>query len=406
MKKDFQNLKIVWKNPAARRLILSNLTSLAGDAASMLVIPLLILDVTGSASKVVFALLFATVGTIVGGQVILPRLKAYHPVLIARTANLAQAIIPIIIIGISFLPYFEWTVLPLTFTQAIFVAINHTSSNYIIKEAVDQEGEELSLHFNSVFEFSTYFGRTVGPLVVGLILWLTNLRTALVFDAATFVIAAIILKKIKFDYIEPTEKPSIRKSLSSYPRALMTIHLLLPASIQFAFTLFGATATIHLVQKFLLHPGQIAIYDAFEAGGLLLGSFLAPFIMKKGFMFPVAFGAIVIGYFGFYFSKDVFTFAAADVLCCIGLAASSIFLRSGVQKLVRKEEIATVMALRLSLINFAKTVSMIFSSVFLITSTTTELYLIAAVLLGAFFFGAIALTILESRHRRAEKASA
>ncbi len=300
MKKEIQNFKIVLENQILRRLLYSNLVSLAGDAASMIVIPLLVLEVTNSASNVVVALLSGTLGTITGAQVILPKLKSIHPSKLCQISNLAQALLTILIIFASYLPYFEISILPLAFVQYIFVAIARTSTQYIIKEAVEQTSTDLSIHFNSAFEFSTYFGRTVGPLVVGLILWLTNLRTALIFDAATFVASALILRGIVFSYTPPTEKISIRRSLAKYPKFKMLFYMLMPVSNNFAFSIFSVTCYVHLVQNFSLESGEVAVFDAFEALALLLGTLLAPVLVKNKFFYPLAFALVTMGYYGFY----------------------------------------------------------------------------------------------------------
>jgi len=395
MKKEIQNFKIVLENQILRRLLYSNLVSLAGDAASMIVIPLLVLEVTNSASNVVVALLSGTLGTITGAQVILPKLKSIHPSKLCQISNLAQALLTVLIIFASYLPYFEISILPLAFVQYIFVAIARTSTQYIIKEAVEQTSTDLSIHFNSAFEFSTYFGRTVGPLVVGLILWLTNLRTALIFDAATFVASALILRGIVFSYTPPTEKISIRRSLAKYPKFKMLFYMLMPVSNNFAFSIFSVTCYVHLVQNFSLESGEVAVFDAFEALALLLGTLLAPVLVKNKFFYPLAFALVTMGYYGFYLSENVYWFLGSDVLCCLGLSACAIFTRSGLQSMVSREDLSTVMGLRISFINLSKTVSMIFSSLFLLTSTTTNLYLISSLILTGSLIFALTFVLLD-----------
>lgn len=371
----------VIRNSTMRRLCLSNFITQAGATASLIAIPLIVLQITNAGSPVAFTMMASALGVITGSQFLYKYFRKIHPAKIVATTECLLFAATLIIVGLSFLPHFEWTVVVMTYVAMIFQGIWRNSVQVILKETAVSTDEELTESFNAAHDLTSNFGAVFGPLFASLLFLIGDARLALAMNGLTYLISGWILLGIKFKY-HGNDNHSLLKTLKNYPKAKLIGLLSLPFLIQVALAINVAAVVVHLVKSLSASPSVVSIVEAMSNVALFFGILIAPSVKNFRFIMPIGVAFEALGFFGMYLATGPWQFSFAQMFFCVGLGVSANMLRSSLQRMCKKEEIATVMAFRITIIQLAQISGMGLVAVWLLTSTTSSLYLIAAILLS------------------------
>lgn len=174
-------------------LFAAHAISLTGNMITLIAVPLYVLDTTGSAALTGAAAFAAVLPVVIGGAfggVIVDRI-GYRRASVA--ADLAGGVtilgIPLLHLTVG-LPF--WALLVLLFATGIFDAPGETARSAMLPELAERAGTPLERAVGT-FEAIERGAKLIGAPVAGLLVALLGPLTALIVDAATFGLAALLM---------------------------------------------------------------------------------------------------------------------------------------------------------------------------------------------------------------------
>ena len=185
----------VLREPDYRRLFLGRTTSLIGDGMAPIALAFAILDLTGSATDlgIVIALhSLVLIALILVGGVVADRISPRRAMLgadLVRTVSMGL-IAALLLTGVAEI----WQLALLYAIDGAATAFFNPASNAIVPQIVP--GSRLQ-EANALLNFSRWGGKVAGPALAGVLLALGSPGTALAVDAATFVVSAACLWRIR-----------------------------------------------------------------------------------------------------------------------------------------------------------------------------------------------------------------
>ena len=181
------------RRPLAALLVAEGV-SVAGNQMALVVIPLFVLETTGSASRTGVTMFFTFLPTVLAGLfggVLVDRLGFRTTSIAADLASAgAVAAIPLLhqTVGIEF-----WQLLVLVFLGALLDAPGNTARSALVPNVVTTAGLSLD-RGTALFNAAHRIATLVGPPVAGGLILLTGIADVLWVDAATFVFSALIVR--------------------------------------------------------------------------------------------------------------------------------------------------------------------------------------------------------------------
>ncbi|MEJ7597745.1 MAG: MFS transporter [Kofleriaceae bacterium] len=204
------------RDPVVVTLLWAHIVSLAGTQVSRVAIPVLAIQLLGAGPAEMGALrsvgaLGLTLAFVVSG-VVVDRLRPRH-VMIAADLGQAALLCVIVALCVAGLLSFGW-LLGVMFGLGIHSAFFHTAQFAYVPAVVERS--EL-LHVNGRFEATRSIAEIAGPGISGLVLAAISPPFAIVVDAASFVVSAVLLRSIQSpDKLPDPPRPPAR------PRFLTT----------------------------------------------------------------------------------------------------------------------------------------------------------------------------------------
>lgn len=175
-------------------LLVSEGVSVAGNRMALVVIPLFVLETTGSASRTGVTMFFTFLPTVVAGLfggALVDRLGFRRTSIAADLASAAAvAAIPVLhqTLGIEF-----WQLLVLVFAGALLDAPGSTARSALVPDVVRQAGLPLD-RGTALFNAADRIATLVGPPAAGALIVVTGVADVLWVDAATFVFSALVVR--------------------------------------------------------------------------------------------------------------------------------------------------------------------------------------------------------------------
>ena len=168
--------------------------SIAGNQMALVVIPLFVLQTTGSASRTGVTMFVTFLPTVIAGLfggALVDRLGFRRTSVLADVSSaVAVAAIPLLhqTVGIEF-----WQLLVLVFLGSLLDAPGNTARSALVPKVVEEAGLSLdrgAALVNAVDRIATL----VGPPVAGALILLTDISNVLWIDAGTFVFSALVVR--------------------------------------------------------------------------------------------------------------------------------------------------------------------------------------------------------------------
>lgn len=175
-------------------LLLAEGVSVAGNQMALVVIPLFVLETTGSASRTGLTMFFTFLPSVLAGLfggALVDRLGFRTTSIAADLASAAAvAAIPLLhqTVGIAF-----WQLLVLVFLGALLDAPGNTARSALVPNVVEAAGLSLD-RGAALFNAAQRVATLVGPPVAGGLILLTGIADVLWVDAATFVFSAVVVR--------------------------------------------------------------------------------------------------------------------------------------------------------------------------------------------------------------------
>lgn len=187
-----------------RRLFLGRTTSLVGDGMAPIALAFAILDLTGSATDlgiVIAVHSFVVVALVLVGGVVADRISPRLAMLGADlTRTVSMGLIAVLLLtGTAEI----WQLALLYAIDGAATAFFNPASNAIVPQIVP--GARLQ-EANALLNFSRWGGKVAGPALAGILLALGSPGTALAVDAATFVVSAACLRRIRAPGVRAEEE--------------------------------------------------------------------------------------------------------------------------------------------------------------------------------------------------------
>ncbi|HEX2295032.1 MAG TPA: MFS transporter [Actinomycetota bacterium] len=175
-------------------LLVAQGVSVAGNQMALVVIPLFVLDTTGSASRTGITMFFTFLPTVLAGLfggALVDRLGFRKTSVVADLASAgAVAAIPLLhaTTGIEF-----WQLVTLVFLGALLDSPGNTARSALVPEVVARAGLSLD-RGTALFNAGERIATLVGPPVAGALILLTGISDVLWVDAGTFVFSAVLVR--------------------------------------------------------------------------------------------------------------------------------------------------------------------------------------------------------------------
>ncbi len=199
MKKPFlQAFRVIHRSPAFGRFWIGRLTSLLGDALTLIALPWFVLQVTGSGTATAGILLTLQLPAILTSLVVGSLIDRFQP----RTIMAIDNGLRVVIIGL--IPVFYglgllklWLLFLLAFLAGMLAPATEVGSRSILPDLVEDQDLDAA---NMLWSFSTNLSLVIGPAVAGFLAASLGGLSVLFIDAGTFAVmmmAAILLPAIK-----------------------------------------------------------------------------------------------------------------------------------------------------------------------------------------------------------------
>jgi MFS family permease len=186
----WQVFSLLHRYPAFGRLWAGRLASLFGDAFALIALPWFVLEVTESGTATAGILLSLQLPAILTSMVIGSLIDRFQP----RTIITIDNVIRTLIIGlIPILYWFDalelWLLFLLTFLAGMLEPATEVGARSILPELVGDEDLDAA---NMLWSFSINLSLIIGPAVAGVLVASFGGPSALLIDAGTFAVMAIL----------------------------------------------------------------------------------------------------------------------------------------------------------------------------------------------------------------------
>jgi predicted MFS family arabinose efflux permease len=183
----------VWRRPGLRPLLVAEVVSTTGSQMTWLALPWFVLVTTGSATRMSFVVAAELIGLAalgLPGGALLRRFGAWRTMV---ACDVARAPLMLVI------PLLHWAgrdsfavVLAVAFALGALAAPYFAGQRIIVPELLGED-EALVGKANALFQGATRSTMLLGPVAGGLLIATVSAPTVLVVDAATYVVAALLV---------------------------------------------------------------------------------------------------------------------------------------------------------------------------------------------------------------------
>ncbi len=176
-------------------LLTANAVSLTGNVLSNLAIPWFVLETTGSAAQtgvVAAAGLVPTVVAALFGGGLVDRLSRKRISVVSDLlSGLSVAVIPLLYmtVGLAF-----WQLIVLVFIGALLDAPGNAARTALFPDLVERSGMRLE-RANAIYQTIQRLSQLLGPPLAGLLIAVIGTSNVLWFDAASFVLSAVLVAR-------------------------------------------------------------------------------------------------------------------------------------------------------------------------------------------------------------------
>lgn len=259
-------------------LLLAEGVSVAGNQMALVVIPLFVLETTGSASRTGVTMFFTFLPTVIAGLfggALVDRLGFRRTSIAADIASAAAvAAIPLLhaTVGIEF-----WQLLVLVFLGALLDSPGNTARSALVPDVVQRAGLSLD-RGTALFNAADRIATLVGPPVAGGLILVTGISDVLWVDAATFVFSALVVRAaLPSDPPRPAQETTYLADLRAgfafvrADRPLMAIVLLITTmnALDSALAFVGLPV---FVERVLDSPATLGLILGVTGAGAAAGS--------------------------------------------------------------------------------------------------------------------------------------
>lgn len=317
-------------------LFIAQFITILGNWLLLVAVPIYIFQVTGSSfmMSVAYALeILATVFIMPFGGVFSDLINR-HKILYGGDF-IGFFIALIIVICLWFKPTSIFFLLPLLFILAAIGAVQHPAFQGIIPEVVskNQLGQA-----NSYFAFINQFMSMLGPLIGVTIISFLGVNNAIIIDAFSYLMSAIILLFVQYEHIKQTTIINLAKVFSDLKTGWQyTFSHPVMGSTTIMFSVY--CISLGLIQGslyfFLLHVlsfsnSELGIVLASGGLGAVIGALLAPKVNKyfaKGRFMLICIILSAIGVSLHMATKNLITISFLRAFCmmCEGMIAVTMF---------------------------------------------------------------------------------
>jgi MFS family permease len=335
------------RRPAFRRLAASFTLNELGDWLGIVALAVLVFDQTDSA--------FATTGLFLGTR-FLPALLS--PALVTRVERTPPRFALTAIYCCEAAAFATLALLVDNFSLALVIAVatldgtlalaGRSLTRAVTSVMLEPTGELRS--GNAILNIGFTAGAAVGPALGGLIVAGLGLQTALLLDALSFLLIAVLMAAGPLPYAEPEEgrwRDRIRAGLA-YVRTRVPLRRLLLAQGA-AFVFFAAVIPIEVIYaKETLGSGDSG-YGALLASwgvGMVFGSLIFARLRRSGFPLLLVGSTLAVGaaYLGLAAAPTLVVACAVSVLGGAGNGVQWVSMVSAIQEMTRSSMQARVMS--------------------------------------------------------------
>jgi MFS family permease len=289
-----------------RLLWIGQSISLLGDQIYLVALPLLTLQLNGSGLELATVLMATTIPRaaleLFGGAAS----DQFSPHTLILISNAGRAVCVAILTALIMLDSIRlWHLYPLAIALGLADAFFYPAFKSFIASIVNQS---LLASSNTLTQISNQFAKFVGPLLASLTIAAIGFGMAFSLDFLTFTIAILLLLMMKKQTFEKAEAANngapqsrnlfvaVREGLRySFKDPLIRIILILTTVLEFSFAgpfLVGLPTLVK--QYFVANPTAFGAMLSTFGGAMLLGTFLAPLIIKLRNPFLIYAGSICV----------------------------------------------------------------------------------------------------------------
>ena len=291
-----------------RLLWIGQSISLLGDQIYLVALPLLTLQLNGSGLELATVLMATTIPRaaleLFGGAAS----DQFSPHTLILISNAGRAVCVAILTALIMLDSIRlWHLYPLAIALGLADAFFYPAFKSFIASIVNQSQLASS---NTLTQISNQFAKFVGPLLASLTIAAIGFGSAFSLDFLSFTIAILLLLMMKKQADETLEKEeaanraaqsrnlfiAVREGLHySFRDPLIRMILILTTVLEFSFAgpfLVGLPTLVK--QYFVANPTAFGAMLSTFGGAMLLGTFLAPLIIKLRNPFLIYAGSICV----------------------------------------------------------------------------------------------------------------
>lgn len=273
-------MKEAFAQPGFRRLFVGLTASMLGDSIMLLVLSIWVKTLTGSNALAgltfVFTCIPALVAPFVG--VWLDRVRR-KPVLVWGNAASAVGVLPLVLVRDAGDVWIIWLV---AFLYGISFIVLPAALNGLLKELMP---DELLVDANSSLQTTKEAFRLFGPLAGAGLFALVGGWAVAVVDAASFVLAAVVIAGLRLDEAEPErDETHVLRQVTTGARMLAADRVLKHTLLAIATTLlvlgFSESAIYAVMDEFGRPATFVGVLVTIQGIGAVLGGLTASWMVK------------------------------------------------------------------------------------------------------------------------------
>lgn len=396
--------KALLSQPQYLKLMLANIVSRFGDSLDAIAFSWVMYEVTGNASLIALILALNYLPTIF--------LQPFLGVLAERCSKKKIMVLcdlgrGIAVTGTALLYFFgllaPWMLIVITLTNSTLESIRQPAGNAILPHILEKDkytvGMALSQTLVRVFEL-------VGMGLAGGIIALWGSHTALLIDAATFVISAAAISWIRYTEqleTEPLSAGLFQRKLTEGFRYLhgnrtLFLLILLGASLNFALAPLSSFQSIYTAEVLGMGPEILSVIGIALTAGMGLGAFVTPKLLKQFQVRTLILAAgelSAVTLAGFWLAPllpgiwpVLGVLAAATLLLGGASGVISVLFGSSFTAMVDSSYLARISAITNSMLLSISPLSALLCSVMAYFLPIPVIFLIFAVIMGGLFLAA------------------
>lgn len=282
-----RSYKDVFKLKEFRKLLLSDIVSRFGDSIDAIAFSWLAYELSGQASwsAIVFTVnMLPTIFLQPLMGVLVDRLKKKNIMVFCDIVRFALVTLCFILFKVDLLN--PWILLLITFLNSTVEAFRLPAGPAIIPELVDKEDYEMT---TSLSNSSSRLMELLGTGASGFIIAIFGIGGAMIVDACTFLISAILVSTIKTKEVVKTEqvseKTSYKEDLVSgfkyiFNHKLFLVVAMMAVVVNFLFSPVNALLAPYVAESLNGQTQYLSLISVFMSLGMLLGSIIVPKISK------------------------------------------------------------------------------------------------------------------------------